>query len=109
MVYGRLVSHLIRRVLPGPYHFEADTHPAVEITLFHQADKKRVLLSLLNAQTQTPTIAVGATVRVLVPGTPKRVLRLPEQKEISIERSGPYVQVVIPSFKILAMVMLEYT
>jgi hypothetical protein len=25
-VYARVVSHLIHRVLPGPYHFEVDTH-----------------------------------------------------------------------------------
>jgi hypothetical protein len=109
-VYARIITHLIHRLLPGPYHFEADTHPAVEMTLFHQATKQRMLASLLNAQTQFPTIPVPATVRVLLPGRgkPKRVLQLPEQKELAFERSGPYVQFVVPAFKILAMVMVEY-
>ncbi len=109
-VYARVVSHLIHRILPGPYHFEVDTHRAVEMTLFHQAEKQRLLVSLLNAQPQTPTIPVGATVRVLLPGQqkPKRVLHLPDQKEVAFEKAGPYVQFVVPPFKILAMAAVEY-
>jgi hypothetical protein len=109
-VYARVVSHLIHRVLPGPYHFEVDTHRAVEMTLFHQAEKQRLLVSLLNAQPQTPTIPVGATVRVLLPAQrkPKSVLHLPDQKEMAFEKSGPYVQFVVPPFKILAMAVVEY-
>ena len=78
--------------------------------LFHQAAKQRMLASLLNAQTQFPTIPVAATVRVLLSGQrkPKRVLQLPDQKELTFERAGPYVQFVVPTFKILAMVMVEY-
>jgi hypothetical protein len=109
-VYARIISHLIHRLLPGPYHFETDTHPAVEMTLFHQAAKQRMLASLLNAQTQFPTIPVAATVRVLLPGQrkPKRVLQLPDQKELAFERSGPYVQFSVPPFKILSMAIVEY-
>jgi hypothetical protein len=67
-------------------------------------------VSLLNAQTELPTIPVGATVRVLVPGQrkPKRVLQLPEQKEMAFEKSGPYVQFSVPPFKILSMAIVEY-
>ena len=39
----RLVAALLKRLLPGPYYFEADTHPSVEMTLFHQEDKNRLL------------------------------------------------------------------
>jgi hypothetical protein len=109
-VYARVVSHLIRRVLPGPYHFEVDAHRGVEMTLFHQPDKQRLLVSMLNAQTQLPTIPVGATVRVLLPGDhkPKRVLHLPDMREVAFDRSGAYVQFVVPPFKILAMALVEY-
>jgi len=109
-IYARIVSHLIRRVLPGPYHFEVETHRAVEMTLFHQADKQRLLVSLLNAQTELPTIPVGATVRVLVPGQrkAKRILHLPDQKEMAFEKAGPYVQFTVPAFKILSMAVVEY-
>jgi hypothetical protein len=109
-VYARVVSHLLHRLLPAPYHFEVDTHRAVEMTLFHQAEKQRMLVSLLNAQPQTPTIPVGATVRVFLPAPrkPKRVVQLPDRKEMAFEKTGPYVQFVVPSFKVLAMVVVEY-
>jgi hypothetical protein len=109
-VYARIITHLLRRALSGPYQFEVETHRSVEMTLFHQADRQRLLVSLLNAQTELPTIPVGATVRVLVPGQrkPKRVLQLPDQKELAFERSGPYVQFVVSPFKILAMAVVEY-
>ena len=62
-----LLVHLIKRTLPGPYKFEADTHPSVEMTLFHQAEKKRLLVGLLSMQDQLPAIPLGATVRVQTP------------------------------------------
>ena len=109
-VYARIVSHLLHRVLPGPYHFEVETHRAVEMTLFHQAEKRKMLVSLLNAQTQLPTIPVGATVRVLLPAgrKPRRVVQLPDQKEVAFTPAGQYVQFVVPPFKILAMAVVEY-
>ncbi len=109
-VAGDLIRHLLRKVLPGPYKFEADTHPAVEMTLFDQKDKSRMLVSLLNMQEQLPTIPVGATVRVLLPEgrRAKRVLQLPEQKEIPFAKSGPYVRFQIAPFDILAMAFVEY-
>ena len=66
-VYAAIVSHLIRRVLPGPYRFELDAGPAVEMTLLDQAEKHRLLVSLLNTQAQVPVTPVGATVRVHLP------------------------------------------
>jgi len=109
-VYARIVTHLLRRLLPAPFRFEADTHRAVEMTLFHQADKQRLLVSLLNAPAQTPTIPVGATVRVLVPAGRKaaRVVQLPDQTSMPFEKSGPYIQFVVPPFKVLAMALVEY-
>ncbi|HVA01759.1 MAG TPA: alpha-amylase family protein [Terriglobia bacterium] len=109
-VYARIVSHLIRRFLPGPYHFQADTHPSVEATLFHQAEKQRLLVSLLNTQAQTPMIPVGATVRVHLPAErrPKRVLHLPDPQGIVFEKVGPYVQFRLAPFKLLAMALVEY-
>ncbi len=109
-VYARLVVHLIRRYLPGPYHFEVDTHPAVEMTLFHQPDKHRLLVGLLNAQVQTPLIPVAAVVRVLLPADcrPRRVQYLPDLKEIPFEKAGPYVQFQVSAFKVVAMALVEY-
>jgi hypothetical protein len=76
----------------------------------YRPDKQKLLVSLLNAQTQHPTVPMGVTVRVLVPGQrkPRRGLQLSDQKDVAFERSGPYVQFVVPPFKILAMAMVEY-
>ena len=86
-VNGRLLVWLLKRVLPGPYHFEVETHPAVEMTLFHQAEKGRLLAGLLNMQRDLPPVPVGAVVRVKVPeGTAgdRSVVRVPDRKAISV-------------------------
>ncbi len=109
-VYAHLVSGLIRRYLPGPYQFEVDTHPAVEMTLFHQPEKHRMLVGLLNAQAQTPQIPVPATVRVHLPAgrQARRIRFLPEQKEMPFEKEGPYVRFNVLPFKVVAMALVEY-
>jgi hypothetical protein len=109
-VYAPLVSLLIHRCLPRPYRFELDTHRSVEMTLFHQNEKHRMLVGLLNTQVEAPRIAVGATVRVHLPAglQARRVLFLPEQKEMAFAKAGPYVQFTVPPFKVVAMALVEY-
>lgn len=109
-VYANLVVHLLQRVLPKPYHFEVDANRAVEMTLFDQADKHRLLVGLLNMQAEVPTIPVGGNVRVhLAPDRKvRRVLSLPEQKETPFKQAGPYIQFEAAPFKILKMALVEY-
>lgn len=108
--FASIVLHYLRRLLPGPYSFEVDTDPAVEMTLFHQADQRRLLVSLLNMREQIPVSPVNATVRVRLPEDRKltRVLRVPDLKEIPFEIAGPYVQFSVAPFKVLAMQLVEY-
>ena len=109
-VNARLVLSLLKRVLPGPYKFEVDTHPSVEMTLFHQEEDMRLLLGLLNMQLQHPAIPVGATVRVQPP--PGRwateVVRVPDRKTIPFEKVGPYIQFSLEPFEALVMAVVEY-
>jgi hypothetical protein len=109
-VYAQLFLALLRRVLPAPYRFEAETHPAVEMTLFHQPQKKRLLAGLLNLQRQLPQVAVAAKVRVLpLAGRPlRRVVRLPQQTPVSFTRAEPYVEFRVEPFDTLAMFALDY-
>ncbi len=106
----QLVLALLRAVLPGPYRFEVDTHPAVEMTLFHQRDKRRFLAALLNLQRQLPQVPVPATIRVLpLPGIPiRRVRQLPSQEEVVFSKVEPYLQFQVAPFDTLAMFALEY-
>jgi hypothetical protein len=105
-----VVRHLLHTALAGPYKFEADANEAVEITVFHQEKNRRMLVGLLNMQEQVPSIPVDATVRVQLPAgaKAKRVLRLPEQKEMGFTEAGPYVQFHVPVFDVIAMAFVEY-
>jgi hypothetical protein len=106
----QLVLSLVRRILPGPYRFEVDTHPAVEMTLFHQPERKRLLASLLNLQRQLPQVPVPATVRVQpLPGhTVRRVLRLPQQTPVAFTEAKPYLEFRVEPFDTLAMFALDH-
>jgi len=110
MVNAKVMVNLLKRNLPGPYKFEVETHPSVEMTLFHQAEKQRLLAGLLNMQEQLPLIPVGATVRVQVP-TGRRVsavLHLPDRQAMPTQTVGPYVQFHFEPFEALAMALIEY-
>ncbi|OHB81285.1 MAG: hypothetical protein A2V98_02455 [Planctomycetes bacterium RBG_16_64_12] len=106
----QLVLSLVRRILPGPYRFEVDTHPAVEMTLFHQPERKRLLAGLLNLQRQLPQVPVPATVRVQpLPEQPvRRVVRLLQQTSVPFTAAEPYVEFRVEPFDTLAMFALDY-
>jgi hypothetical protein len=110
-VDARVFRILLRRFLPPPYKFEADADQAVEVTLFHQEDRNRFLVGMLNLQTQAPTIPVAATIRVQVPQGRKvrRVSLLPEQASVAFSPSGSYVSFRVPEFKLIRMALVEYS
>lgn len=101
---------LLKRALQPPYQFEADTERVVEVTLFHQKDRKRLLVSMLNLQAQVPPIPVDATLRIQVPEgrKPNRVSLLPEQNEVSFSQVGSYIQFRVPSFTFVSMATVDY-
>jgi hypothetical protein len=109
-VNARLILSLLHRVLPGPYHFEVEAHPSVEMTLYHQPENQRLLAGLLNMRQQLPPIPLGATVQVHVPSGRRatRVVRIPDRKTIPFEKAGPYVKFRIEPFEVLAMAIVEY-
>jgi hypothetical protein len=106
----QLVLSLVRRILPGPYRLEVDAHPAVEMTLFHQPERKRLLAGLLNLQRQLPQVPVPAAVRIQpLPGQRvRRVLRLPQQTPVAFVDAKPYVEFRVAPCDTLAMFALDY-
>lgn len=110
-VVGRVFQLLLKRILAPPYRFEADTDPAVEVTLFHQEERNRLLVGMLNLQAQVPTIPVAATIRVQVPQgrRVRKVSLLPEQKDLEFSSSGPYVSFRVPEFELIRMALVEYS
>lgn len=68
---------LLRRLCPEPA-FEIVAHPAVEATLFHQPDRGRYVLNLVNFQPTLPNVPVdGIEVRLRLPRRVRRVRVLP--------------------------------
>ena len=109
-VNARLLVWLLKRVLLGPYHFEVETHPAVEMTLFHQPEKGQLLAGLLNMPRDLPPVPVGAVVRVRIPEGRRvtGVVRVPDRKAMGFEKAGPYVQFRLEPFPVIAMALVGY-
>ena len=109
-VNARIFHLLLRRALLPPYKFEADADPAVEVTLFHQEDRRRLLVGMLNLQMQVPTIPVPATLRIQVPAgsTVRGVSLLPGEKALPFAHVGSYVTFKVPSFSLVSMAMVDY-
>lgn len=109
-VSGRLLVWLLKRVLAGPYHFEVETHPAVEMTLYDQPEKRRLLAGLLNMQRDLPPVPVGAVVRVQVPEGRRAtgVVSVPDRKALAFEMVGRYVQFRLEPFPVITMALVEY-
>lgn len=105
-----MIVHLLKSALPGPYKFEADASPSVEVTLFHQQEKKQLLISLLNMQEPFPTPQADAVIRVSIPdgGKASHVLQLPEEKEIPFTPAGPYIEFRVPQFEVFATLLVQY-
>jgi hypothetical protein len=80
------------------------------VTLFHQPERKRFLVGLLNMPRQLPPIPVGATLRVLLPAgaSPRTVLRLPDCAPRSFEVCAPYVQFETDPFDTFEMLAVDY-
>ncbi len=109
-VNARTLTSLLRRVISEPWRFEVDTHPAVEMTLYHQPEQSRLLAGLLNMQSITPPLPVAAKVRVMLPSGRRvsNVVLLPDRKPLKFDIAGPYVQFSIDPFEILAMALVQY-
>lgn len=107
----RLVfTNLIKMFSSKPLSFETDAPKSVEITLFHQEEKKRYLVNLLNFQAELPNIPVeGIKLRIrLDKKEPKKLINLPEEKELAYESKKGYVEFISPRLETFLMLALDY-
>jgi hypothetical protein len=104
-----LLTNLIRRLARRPFSWQAVAPKAVEITLFRQPERQRWLVSLVNFQPELPNIPVeGIVVRLRLDGqTPRRLLALPEEREVPYTIVEGAVQFVAARLETLAMYALE--
>lgn len=108
-VHNETLRRLLK-MLAGPSSFESDAPKAVEITLFHQRENNRYLLSMVNFQKDLPNIPVNRIrVRVrLGDAAARSVLLLPEERELSYTTVGEYVEFVAPQLDTLLMFSVNY-
>lgn len=99
---------LLRRLCAQPT-FEVTAHPAVEATLFHQPDRSRYVLSLVNFQHDLPNIPVdGIEVRLRLPQRVQSVQTLPVNGSLPLRREGEAVTLTAPRLNTLLMFSINY-
>lgn len=106
-----IFANLIRSLRQRPFHFESDAPKAVELTLFHEPERSRYMINLLNFQSELPNIPVeGIRVSVTLDEgrKPARLLLLPEGAEWAFETDGATVSFTAPRLASFAMMAIEY-
>jgi hypothetical protein len=108
-IYSSIFINLIR-LLSNSFSFEADAPKPVEITAFHQGERKRFIISLVNFQKDLPNIPVqGIRVRVRMEERKvKRLVLLPEEKELPYRKRGDFVEFCAPQLETFLMFALDY-
>jgi hypothetical protein len=102
--------NMIRSLASAPFSFEADAPAPVEVTVFHQPDRKRYLVNLVNEQDPLPPIPVfGIPIRVRMGDRrPTRAALVPAESPLAFAVKGEYVEVVVPQLDIFQMLLVEY-
>lgn len=108
-VASGIVANLLK-FLYNQYAFEASAPAPVEVSVFHQEAKKRLLVNALNFQEELPNIPVdGIRVRVkLESKKPSRLVILPEEKKLNFEVSNGYAEFTLPRLETFLMLALDY-
>jgi len=110
--HAALFLALVRRLLNSPLSFEAEAHPCVWITVSHQAERSRYIISFLNYQAQLPVIPIARLVfRLRLPGglSPAALLELPARSEVgfTVEPDGA-VRAEVDNLTRFRMLALQY-
>ncbi len=97
------------RTLGGDFRFEADAPAVVEMTVFHQPERHRYLVSLVNFQKDLPNIPIeGITIRMRPSGEKvHRVVHLPDNKTIEHDERDGVVSFRAVRLETLGMYALE--
>lgn len=93
-----------------PFSFAAEAPGCVEATLFHQPDRQRFILSLLNFQKELPNIPVeGIQVRLRLNGkTPGQLYLCSGDEPLPYQVTGNGIEFVAPRLETFQMIALSY-
>jgi len=108
--HGRVFINLIKLLSSKPFFFEVNAPKPVEVILFHQEDKKRYLINLVNFQKELPNIPVeGIKLRIRLDGKePQRLIKLPEEKGLTYEMKKDHLEFTSPKLETFLMIALDY-
>jgi len=97
------------RLLNGNYRYEAEAPAAVEATMFHQPDRERYVLSLVNFQKELPNIPFdGIAVRLRLGHKRIRsIAQLPGNKTIKHQEKQGVTTFTVPRLETLAMFAVQ--
>ncbi len=93
------------RLLNDSYRYESDAPAAVEMTMFHQPERQRYVMSLVNFQKELPNIPVeGIQVRLRLGGKRIRsIMQLPDNKALKHREQQGVTTFTAPRLETLAM------
>lgn len=101
---------LLALIRPEPFAFSSNAPRPVEITLFHQKDRRRFLVNLLNFQAELPNIPVlDIEVKIRLDGKKARgVMELPEENALPFKQADGYVIFIVPRLETFVMAAVDY-
>ena len=105
-----IVGRLLKMLASRPLFFETDAPKPVEITIFDQPDKKRMILHILNFQQELPNIPVR-DIRVTVRMNhkqPEQVVFLPDKTKLEFNVKNDILEIMVPELKIYSMLGILY-
>jgi hypothetical protein len=103
---GSLTGAIVRMVrrMHDRFHFEADAPAAVELTLFHQADRHRYRLSVVNFQKELPNIPiVDIPIRLRLPERVVLLIELPGGRKVAHAEADGVITFTLRKVETLAM------
>jgi hypothetical protein len=100
---------ILKRLKPE-FRVEAKAHPAVEMTIFHQPDRKRYLLCLVNFQKELPNVPIDAIEVTLRLGNEavQNVRLLPGGENLPLRGVGGARTFVVPRLETLRMMAIHF-
>jgi hypothetical protein len=106
----KMFIKLVKKLATKPFAFKSDASPYVEITLFDQPEDFRFLVNFVNLQEKFPIIPVtDVDVSVRLDNKKvKKVVVLPDKKELDFEVKEGYVMFKIVKLNIYEAVLVYY-
>jgi hypothetical protein len=103
-------TQMIKTLAIKPFAFESDCPKVVEMTLFHQPDKKRIILNFINIQDILPCLPImDLTFRVRLDNKKfKSASIINEDKDFSVITGEGYAEIKLSRLDVFSMFAIDY-